>query len=181
MTGPAPTGTHRVWNAVRDLDGSPELIINVQGDLPFLPPLAIQAVVTLLRSGARVATVATPWPPDVPIENPAVVKVEINTEGTATRFTRAAIDSAWRHVGIYGFRREALRQAIAADRAPNASEDLEQLAWMEVGLPIDVAVIADAGPSVDTPEQLENARRFLMDPMYPSADPQVTSALEVPE
>ncbi len=169
ITGPAPCGTHRVWDAVQQTGESPDLIVNVQGDLPLLPPIAVEMVIAVLRAGAGIATLAAPWPPDVPISDPAVVKVQVNDKGRAIRFTRAPIE-AWRHIGIYGFRRDELRRAIATDRSCTAAEDLEQLAWLHAGLPIDVAVIAGAGPSVDTPEQLEHVRSMLADPLYPLAD-----------
>jgi 3-deoxy-manno-octulosonate cytidylyltransferase (CMP-KDO synthetase) len=180
MTGAAESGTERVWAALQALDEKPALVINVQGDLPCLPPIAVTSVVALLRSGASLATLATPWPSDVPVGDPAVVKVAVDVEGRAQRFTRQAID-AWRHVGIYGFHYETLRLAIAADPTPAIEENLEQVAWMEAGLPIDVAVIADAGPAVDTPQQLDALRLWVADPMYPEAAPRVTSGPEVVE
>jgi 3-deoxy-manno-octulosonate cytidylyltransferase (CMP-KDO synthetase) len=180
MTAAASSGTERVWLALQALDEPPALVVNVQGDLPLLPPMAVSTVVALLRSGSRLATLATPWPSEVPIGDPAVVKVAVNARGQATRFTRQAI-RAWRHVGIYGFQYEALRLAIAADPAAARVENLEQVAWMEAGLSIDVAVISDAGPSVDTPEQLGIVRQQVLDPMYPEPAPRVTSGPEVVE
>lgn len=169
LTGPAACGTDRVWSALQLLDKTPALVVNVQGDMPLLPPIAITAVISMLRSGSSVATVATPWPVGTSITDPAVVKVEVDSRGRAIRFTRRAV-SAWRHVGIYGFRYPALRRAIAVDRSTADSEDLEQIAWMREGLVIDVALIPDAGPAVDTLEQLESVRRTISDPMYPTAD-----------
>jgi len=180
LTGAVACGTDRVWAALRQLGASPDLVVNVQGDLPLLPPFAVSTVIAQLRAGASLATLATPWPPDVPLAERAVVKVDIDERGRARRFTRSPI-RAWRHVGIYGFRYETLRKAIASEGAPALAEDLEQLAWMEAGLAIDVAVIAGVGPSIDTPRQLEDLRNRLANPMYPSVDRRVTSGPEVVE
>jgi len=180
LTGSARCGTERVWAALEVLGAAPDLVVNVQGDLPLLPPAAVSEVIALLRGGSQIATLATAWPAGVPIEDPAVVKVERDAGGRALRFTRRPI-RAWRHVGIYGFRFHALRRAIATRGRGAEQEDLEQVAWMQAGLPVDIAVISDAGPSIDTPEQLDSLRLRLANPMYPSVDPRVTSGPEVVE
>ena len=153
ITGPAPSGTHRVASVAAELGASD--VVNVQGDQPLVPVEALQAVVRGLRR-ASMATVAAPLVGDP--ADAALVKVTVDG-GLARDFSRAPLDGALHHVGIYGFAGGALDLAVAAPSTGRArSEDLEQLAWMDAGLPIAVEGIASAPGGIDTAEQLDLLR-----------------------
>ena len=148
MTGPAVSGTHRVAQIAGDAD----VVVNVQGDQPLVAADALAAAVRGLER-APIATVAAPYVGDP--ENRALVKVAV-AGGLATTFTRKATANALHHVGIYAFAGEALHRAVAAPRTDRTlAEDLEQLAWMDAGIPIAVEAIAFAPPAIDTIEQLQ--------------------------
>ncbi len=174
LTGEHPDGTHRVAAVAEEIGA--ELVVNVQGDMPLLDPAHVADLVALLRQGAPIATLACPLVGDP--HDPHLVKVVVAADGRAVYFSRAAIPhrGPWlRHLGLYGFTRAALRRAIGHPAsALERSEGLEQLRWMDAGLPITVGVVDHAAPGVDTPEQLEAVRRLFpsSSPTFPSeADP----------
>lgn len=152
-TGPAPSGTHRVWAAARALGA--DRVVNVQGDLPLVPPDHLGAVCAALRDGA-VVTLAAPLED---ASDPARVKV-VWGDGRVL-FTRRPLPVQgpwWAHIGVYGFGAGALERCVRADRAPAEVEDLEQVAWVESGVPVRVLRVDRATPSVDTPSDLAAMR-----------------------
>ncbi len=157
LTGPARSGTERVARVAATT--AAEWVINVQGDMPLVDPEHVEAVIRLLSRGAPVATLATPL--DDP-SSPHQVKVVLDARGRALYFSRQPIPHGgpWlRHLGLYGFRADVLRDISALpDCALARAEDLEQLRWMHHGLRVHVAVVSGASPSVDTPEQLDRVR-----------------------
>lgn len=154
LTGPAPSGTHRVALAAA---AHPGPVVNVQGDMPLLEPAHVDAVIALLDGGAEIATLSAPWPAGASQADPALVKVIPGPD-----FQRAPAEGARLHVGIYGFGPGVLARAAAAPRSARAArEDLEQLAWLDAGLRVVVGRVDAAPPSVDTPEQLEAVRRLV--------------------
>jgi len=164
LTGPCSSGTHRVYQVARDL--AADLVVNVQGDQPLVPPEHVDRVVRRLRAGAGIATLAAVLPPAVDPADPAVVKVTRTASGWALDFSRRAIPPGgpWlRHIGIYGFRREALEAAMSLPRSRRErAEDLEQLRWLDGGLPIWVDLVEEGEcAAVDTPEQLAALRARL--------------------
>jgi 3-deoxy-manno-octulosonate cytidylyltransferase (CMP-KDO synthetase) len=166
-----PSGSDRILAALGELDPARQhdVVVNLQGDMPFVAPTVIQACVHLLaeRADCDIATVAAREASSADRANPDVVKAVLSMEpgdrtGRALYFTRSTLygdGPVWRHVGIYGYRREALERFNAAPPSPlERREKLEQLRAMELGLSIWAAV-ADAAPiSVDTPADLEQAR-----------------------
>ena len=124
-----------------------------------------ELVDALLDGGARVATLAAPMLRDADPGDPNVVKVVASAAGHALYFSRRAIpyEGPWlRHLGIYGFTPDALRWCTtAAEGHLAASEDLEQLRWLEAGARIHLGVVDEAAASVDTEEQLTILRRRL--------------------
>ena len=168
-----PSGSDRILAALRALDpaGAHDVVINLQGDMPFVAPEAIGACAGLLaeRPDCDIATLVAPEVGPDDRTSPDVVKAILSMEpgeriGRALYFTRSTLygdEAVWRHVGIYGYRREALERFNAAPPSPlERREKLEQLRALELGLSIWAAV-ADAAPiSVDTPADLEAARRF---------------------
>lgn len=161
-----PTGSDRIGEAVHG--GDEAVILNVQGDEPLIPPLAIDRLITLLEedSGAAVSTLASPleWGSAQHLD-PNVVKVVCDASGRALYFSRAPIPgrhpslaqggSALRHVGLYGFRRKAFLRFLAQEPGPlERVEGLEQLRFLEVGEQIVVGQVEALPPGVDTPEDL---------------------------
>ena len=171
LTAPSlPSGTDRVKAAADILDprGRHDLIINLQGDMPFVDPSVITACAeATARPGCDIGTcVAAEASPD-DRTNPSVVKAvlamdQAQRSGRALYFTRSTLygdGPVWRHLGIYGYRREALERFTAAPPSPlERREGLEQLRALEMGLAICAAVVDEAPVSVDTPEDLEVAR-----------------------
>jgi len=172
LTDPAlPSGSDRIRAAVEavDPDGQYDAIINLQGDMPFADPGLALACAALLH-GEPDCDIATLVAPEADISdrtNPDVVKAvlalgEGEHQGRALYFTRSTLYSdapVWRHIGVYGYRREALMRFCAAPPSPlEKREKLEQLRALEMGLSIWAAVIADAPLSVDNPADLEAAR-----------------------
>ncbi len=180
------SGTDRVAEAVEDMEC--DVVVNVQGDEPFIEPGAIAKAVDLLRGGNAppVGTLACPVKSAEELVDPAVVKVVIGQDGNALYFSRLPIpyrSDLWesgrrgwnlsakalagggpgryyRHVGVYAFRPRFLREYSAMEPTPaEESEKLEQLRILERGERIGVAVTGYCGYGVDTEEGLEIARR----------------------
>ena len=175
LTDPGlPSGSDRIWAALKAIDpkASHDVIVNLQGDLPALDPGQIRAVVeALAKSGADIATLAAPIDNASDETNPAVVKVVAAWDadeklGRALYFTRATAPAGegvlYHHVGIYAYRREALESFVALPPSPlEQREKLEQLRALEAGMSIAVARVDEAPLSVDTPADLEWARKLL--------------------
>ena len=168
-----PSGSDRIRAAVEavDPDGAHDIIINIQGDMPFASPDLARACADLLtrESACDIATLVAAEAEASDRANPDVVKAvlalpEDETSGRALYFTRSTLygdGPVWRHVGIYGYRRDALMRFCAAQPSPlEKREKLEQLRALEMGLQIWASVIAEAPLSVDNPADLEAARKL---------------------
>jgi len=169
-----PSGSDRIRAAVEaiDPDGEYDAIINLQGDMPFADPGLATACAALLH-GEPTCDIATLVAAEADVSdrsNPDVVKAvlalgEGERQAKALYFTRSTLHGdapVWRHIGIYGYRREALMRFCAAPPSPlEKREKLEQLRALEMGLSIWAAVIGEAPLSVDNPADLEAARAFL--------------------
>jgi 3-deoxy-manno-octulosonate cytidylyltransferase (CMP-KDO synthetase) len=169
-----PSGSDRIWQALGMVDpsGKHDVVVNLQGDLPALDPEQLKAAVgALAKSGADIGTLAAPILEEPDERNPAVVKAVVAWDaderlGRALYFTRAAAPAGdgvlWHHVGLYAYRRDALESFVALPPSPlELREKLEQLRALEAGMSIAVARV-DATPlSVDTPADLERARKLL--------------------
>jgi len=181
LTDPAlPSGTDRVAAVATGLgwsDGT--IVVNVQGDEPFLPAALIDQVARLLErdAAAGIATLAAPIESLEQVMDPNVVKVVTATDGAALYFSRAPIPwtrdgasaglgsqrefgEALRHVGIYAYRVGVLRRITGlAPSSLELREKLEQLRAMQNGVRIAVETCVEApGPGVDTEQDLEQAR-----------------------
>jgi 3-deoxy-manno-octulosonate cytidylyltransferase (CMP-KDO synthetase) len=166
------SGTDRLAEAARKLRlRDSEIVVNVQGDEPLIPPPLIRSVGTLLakRRGAAMSTACHALHDHA--ESPNVVKVVLDAEGYALYFSRARIPYpregepvCYRHAGIYGYRVSFLRRYARLKPAPlEQAESLEQLRALWHGYRIAVAVSkAEIPPGVDTPEDLEAVRRILL-------------------
>ena len=169
-----PSGSDRIWAALAkaDPDGRHDVVINLQGDLPALDPEQIKTVARALEiSGADIATLAAPIDNPADEANPAVVKAVVAWDakgrlGRALYFTRsqapAGEGTLWHHVGLYAYRREALESFVALPPSPlEQREKLEQLRALEAGMSIAVARVDEPPLSVDTPTDLQRARKLL--------------------
>ena len=174
MTSPDhPSGSDRIFEALTLLDphGGVDTIINLQGDLPTISPNAIRAVVAPLADPAvDIATLAAEIRSAEEHVNPNVVKVIGSPVGErhlrALYFTRATAPwgegPRYHHIGIYGYRRQALQRFVTLAPSPlERREKLEQLRALEAGMRIDVALVDTVPGGVDTPDDLEAARRAL--------------------
>ena len=166
-----PSGSDRILAALRmlDPDGRHDVVINLQGDIPFIAPEAIQACAGLLseRPEADISTVMVAESDPSDRVNPDMPKVvaAMAPDGRSARalyFTRSVLygeGPVWIHHGIYGYRRQALERFTAAPPSPlERRERLEQLRALEMGMVIWSAVLDEAPISVDNPSDLERAR-----------------------
>jgi 3-deoxy-manno-octulosonate cytidylyltransferase (CMP-KDO synthetase) len=169
-----PSGSDRIWAALQAIDpkASHDVVVNLQGDLPALDPAQLKTVVAALKqSGADIATLAAPIDNEADRTNPAVVKAVVAWDaserlGRALYFTRATAPTGegalYHHVGLYAYRRAALESFVALPPSPlEKREKLEQLRALEAGMSIAVARVDEAPLSVDTPADLERARKIL--------------------
>jgi 3-deoxy-manno-octulosonate cytidylyltransferase (CMP-KDO synthetase) len=164
-----PSGSDRILAALAQLDphGQHEAVINLQGDMPFVDPAIVAACAGLLaETPCDIATLVAPEASAADRTNPDVVKAVLAMRdarrGQALYFTRSTLygdQPVWRHIGVYGYRLDALKRFNAAQPSPlERREKLEQLRAMELGMSI-WAEVADAAPiSVDTPADLAQAR-----------------------
>jgi 3-deoxy-manno-octulosonate cytidylyltransferase (CMP-KDO synthetase) len=163
------SGSERAAEVARSLPAV-EVVVNVQGDEPFVEPEAVDALVAPLRAegGPAVTTLREALAGPEDLENPHVVKVVTDLAGYALYFSRAPIphrngrlpSSVFRHVGLYGFRREALLWFADLPPSPlEGAEGLEQLRILEHGQRIAVVESRFQTLSIDTPEDLERARQ----------------------
>jgi 3-deoxy-manno-octulosonate cytidylyltransferase (CMP-KDO synthetase) len=160
-----------------------QIIVNLQGDEPLMPPDCLDQVAKLLetRPDADVATLYAEIESDEDVHNPNVVKVVAAANGQALYFSRSAIPAArdfatvgqamrsglrWRrHVGLYAYRRQALDWFSTAQATPlECAEKLEQLRFLEGGRQIVLGSALKPIPAgVDTPDDLERIRRLIKD------------------
>ncbi len=167
-----PSGSDRIAEALGTLDpdGKVEIVINVQGDVPTIQPDSIRAVLAPLADPqVEIATLAAEIHSDEEATNPNVVKV-IGSPLAPRRlralyFTRATAPwgdgPRYHHIGLYAYRRAALQRFIALPPSPlEQRERLEQLRAIEAGMRIDVGLVDEVPRGVDTPADLETARRF---------------------
>ena len=167
------SGSDRIFEAlgVVDPEGDAKIIVNVQGDLPTLDPAALTAAIALLADPAvEIATLAAEIHNAEERDNPNVVKVVGSPVAPrrlhALYFTRATAPAGggplYHHIGLYAYRRTALERFVKLPPSPlELRERLEQLRALEAGMRIDVAIVDTVPLGVDTPQDLEAARRAL--------------------
>jgi 3-deoxy-manno-octulosonate cytidylyltransferase (CMP-KDO synthetase) len=177
------TGTDRVAEVVGRREEP--IVINVQGDEPFVDVQAVARLIDALRTrpSTPMATLACPLTDPDRWRDPNVVKVVVDNEGSALYFSRAPIPwprdavgvppgaehagggvppGALQHIGVYGYRRDALLTLAGLPRVPlEEIEQLEQLRALHHGVRIRVITCAAGWPGIDTPADLERAQRLL--------------------
>jgi 3-deoxy-manno-octulosonate cytidylyltransferase (CMP-KDO synthetase) len=168
-----PSGSDRIFEALglADPDGRAKIVVNVQGDLPTLNPADLAASLRPLKDPTvDIATLAAEIKKPEERTNPNVVKVvgsPISPKRLrALYFTRATAPSGegplYHHIGLYAYRRSALERFVSLPpSALEQREKLEQLRALEAGMRIDVTVVDSVPLGVDTPEDLETARKLL--------------------
>lgn len=172
-----PSGTDRCAAVARD--ATEDIVINIQGDEPFIDPDAIRQLITLLRDKPTcpIATLARKESDPSSLASPHVVKVVCNVRGEAMYFSRAWIPyqrdqqpAQWplhatylTHIGLYGFRRDTLLKLAGLPVGIlERTEQLEQLRWLAEGYAIAVGVTGYRSMGIDTPEDLVRARELLL-------------------
>lgn len=166
------SGSDRIAEAAKKLDA--DIIVNIQGDEPFISKEALQQVIRLFdRPEVEVGTLYLRIDDPEKIANPSCVKVVMDQQGRALYFSRAAIPfsrdhglplQAFQHVGVYAFRKETLlRFASLPVSGLEQIEKLENLRLLENGIPVHLAPVEHVGLSIDTQEDYEKALILLSD------------------
>ncbi len=174
------SGTDRCYEAYTIVGHPYDVVVNIQGDEPFISPRQIEAIKACFDdSQTQIATLARPFVPAdglAALENPNSPKVVVNKRGQAMYFSRSVIPfqrnvekSEWlaghtyyKHIGLYAYRAEVLREITALPQSSlELAESLEQLRWLENGYTIKVGISDVETIGIDTPEDLAAAERFL--------------------
>jgi 3-deoxy-manno-octulosonate cytidylyltransferase (CMP-KDO synthetase) len=161
-------GTERCAEVAQNIDA--DVVINIQGDEPFIQPEQIDLLANTFKTRHEVVQIATlikEHPLNGDLRNSSRVKVVVSKELNALYFSRSIIpfqrDSGialnikyYKHIGIYGFRKDVLLELVKLPPSSlEIAENLEQLRWMENGYPIKCAVTTLESASIDTPEDLQ--------------------------
>ena len=168
-----PSGSDRIFEALGKLDpdGEADIVVNLQGDFPTIHPDNIRSVLAPLDDPmVDIATLAAQIHTEEEATNPNVVKA-VGSPVSAGRlralyFTRASAPYGdgprYHHIGLYAYRRAALERFVALPPSPlEMQEKLEQLRALEAGMRIDIGIVDTVPRGVDTPADLETARRIL--------------------
>ena len=174
------TGTDRCYEALTKLSETYDVIINIQGDEPFIAMEQIEALKNCFVSDQiQLATLVKPFDTNtsfVELENPNTPKVVLSQTGEAICFSRSVIPyvrgidkdqwasahTFYKHIGIYAYRADILEKITQMSQTPlEKAESLEQLRWLEHGLHIHTAVTLADNHSIDTPEDLERVIKLM--------------------
>lgn len=167
------SGSDRIAEAIQEMDV--EIVVNVQGDEPFIDKQPLQDVIQVFKNDTLyqvdLASLMRQITDKETIENPNNVKVVVDQMGRALYFSRSVIpyprdENAgvryFQHIGIYAFRKQALLDFYALPmKSLEASEKLEQLRYLEFGKRIQMVETTHVGVGIDTPEDLERARAMM--------------------
>lgn len=173
MTGEHETGSDRIAEAVQNIDC--DIVINVQGDEPFLKKEPLQQLIDVFYKDEKkeisLASLKIQLKESDEIRNPNNVKVITDNNGFALYFSRSVIPfqrelsydvKYYKHIGVYAFRKEALLKFSSLEMTPlEISEKLEQLRYLENGMKIKMVETDFVGIGIDTPEDLEKAKKLI--------------------
>ena len=173
MTGEHETGSDRIAEAVRNIDC--DIVINVQGDEPFLKKEPLKQLIDVFAKDEKkeisLASLKIQLKESEEIQNPNNVKVITDNNGFALYFSRSVIPfhrelaynvKYYKHIGVYAFRKEALIKFSSLEMTPlEISEKLEQLRYLENGMKIRLVETDFVGIGIDTPEDLEKAKTLI--------------------
>lgn len=172
-----PSGTDRCWDALQQIGGNYQYVINIQGDEPFIDPSQIDTLAGVLKdAGTELATLI------IPVDNYEVlfdmgeVKVVLNDNMEGMYFSRMVIPyiksvpqedwhkhhKYYRHVGMYAYRTDVLEKICKLSVSSlEKAESLEQLRWLEAGFKIKCAITNFDSHCIDTPEDVEKVLRLM--------------------
>jgi len=167
------SGSDRIAEAVQDLEV--DLIVNVQGDEPFVEKTQLEELIAVFKNDSEnkidLASLMRKIDDEKEIENPNNVKVVVDQNNFALYFSRSVIPHPreknvgvqyWQHIGVYAFRKQALIDFYHLPmKSLEASEKLEQLRYLEFGKRIKMVETAHIGIGIDTIEDLEKARLII--------------------
>lgn len=173
MTGEHETGSDRIAEAVQNIDC--DIVINVQGDEPFLKKEPLKQLIDVFykddKKEISLASLKIQLKESEEIRNPNNVKVITDNNGFALYFSRSVIPfqrelsydvTYYKHIGVYAFRKEALLKFSSLEMTPlEISEKLEQLRYLENGMKIKMVETDFVGIGIDTPEDLEKAKKLI--------------------
>ena len=171
------SGTDRIEEAVEKTATQADVIINVQGDEPFIQPSQIQTLMQLFDDpSTQIGTLGKPFESLEAVENPNSPKIVTDNRGFALYFSRSIIpyirgkaQTDWfgeypflKHLGVYAYRREVLAEVTKLPQSSlEKAESLEQLRWLQNGYRIRVGLTDVETVGIDTPEDLKKAELFL--------------------
>ncbi len=176
------SGTDRCQEAYEKVGKAYDVIINIQGDEPFIQPSQIEALKSCFpeNGDTQLATLVKPFHSDDDFEsvlfNPNSPKVVLNKRNEAIYFSRSVIPyqrnaphqewlknhTYYKHIGLYAYRSDVLKEITQLPQSSlEIAESLEQLRWIENGYTIKVAISEVETIGIDTPEDLEAAIQFL--------------------
>lgn len=169
-----PSGTDRCFEAYEKSGSNADIVVNIQGDEPFIKAEQIEALVQLFNNPeVQIATLKKKLEFSSEADNSNVVKVVTDIKGKALYFSRSVIPfnrdntsvvKYYRHIGMYAYRASVLKEITKLKVSELEDiEKLEQLRWLENGYQIYVAETNWQSPAVDTPEDLIKAEEFFID------------------
>ena len=171
------SGTDRIEEAAEKIGTDADVIINIQGDEPFIQKLQIETLMQLFElPETQIGTLGKRFESIEAALNPNSPKIVTDLQGFALYFSRSIIpfvrgqeQAVWlekypflKHLGLYAYRREVLREVTKLPQSPlEIAESLEQLRWLENGYRIRVGLTDVETVGIDTPEDLQRAEEFL--------------------
>lgn len=167
------SGTDRICEALEKVDGSFDIVINIQGDEPFIQKSQLETVMQCFDDPrTQIATLGKPFESMEAVENPNSPKIVLDNDGYALYFSRSVIPfvrgkehEEWlshfpylKHIGLYAYRTEVLREISKLPQSTlELAESLEQLRWLQNGYKIKVGLTDVETIGIDTPEDLQRA------------------------
>lgn len=174
------SGTDRCYEAYTKIGAGFDVVVNIQGDEPFIQPSQLMAVKACFEDpSTQIATLVKPFSGDddfAILENVNTPKVVVNKNMNALYFSRSIIPyqrntkkkdwlknhTYYKHIGLYAYRTEVLKEITSLPQSSlELAESLEQLRWLENGYTIKVGVTDVETIGIDTPQDLEKAERYL--------------------
>tara|TARA_B110000879_G_scaffold191985_1_gene257663 strand:+ start:393 stop:1130 length:738 start_codon:yes stop_codon:yes gene_type:complete len=169
-------GSDRIAEAV--LQNNADIVVNIQGDEPFLNEPSLKALLNIFRDDVEkqidLASLMTPLAAKEEIKNPNNVKVIVDQQNCALYFSRSPIpyyrstdlpQNYYKHLGVYAFRREALIHFSTSEMTPlEQAEKIECIRYLEQGKKIKMVVTHQTAIGIDTPDDLKKAEQFLNNP-----------------
>lgn len=171
------SGTDRIAEALEKIGGNFDVVVNIQGDEPFIQKSQIETVVACFNDAdTQIATLGKKFATLEEAKNPNSPKIILDNRSYAMYFTRALApyirgkeENQWidvypflKHIGLYAYRTEVLRELTKLPQSPlEIAEGLEQLRWLQNGYKIKVGLTEVETVGIDTPEDLQRAELFL--------------------